>query len=631
METQNVELEQKYEALFELEELGFWEYDIPSERLFWSKITKEIHGVNMDYEPQLDTAIEFYKEGYSRDRIQEVVEAAIKTGEQYDEELILVTQKGKEIWVAARMKAVLEKGVCTKIFGTFRDITTRKKLQQQLAQSEERFRGAFESSAIGMAIISPEGHWVQVNKSLTEIVGYSEQELLKLTFQDITHPDDLEADLGLVKQMLDKEIDTYQMEKRYFHKNGSIVWILLSVSLVWSASGEPLHFVSQIENITERKEAEQEAREAVERLKMATQAAKMGVWQFDIASNNLIWNDEMFELYGLDKDHFSADYASWSNHLHPDDKSFAEDSLRLAIEEGVDFNLEFRICTAEGQIKYIKAAALINRDENGNALKIFGTNWDITQDKENEKQLIKIAALESKSNEMEQFAYVASHDLREPVLTMQNYLKIIFEDHESSLPDQVKQYMNSVNNSLARMDSLISGLLEYSRLQIPDKIEAIDVNKLVQTVCEDLSALINKTETQIVMENLPDVFGYPLQLKLLFQNLLSNAIKFRKADIKPKVIIRSIKVKYGWEFSVEDNGIGIHEKDMKAIFTIFKKLHNKKDFEGTGIGLAHVAKIAELHNGEVWVESVVGAYSSFHFTILTEKTYEEKAKENSSD
>ena len=142
---------------------------------------------------------------------------------------------------------------------TYSDVTEQRLMASALQESEERFRGAFQTAAIGMALVGLDGHWLKVNHSLCDMLGYSEQELLATTFQNITHPDDLEADLLQVRKLIEKDINCYHMEKRYFHKNGHIVWILLSVSLVRNAQGSPVHFVSQIKNITDRKRSEEQA------------------------------------------------------------------------------------------------------------------------------------------------------------------------------------------------------------------------------------------------------------------------------------------------------------------------------------------------------------------------------------
>jgi PAS domain S-box-containing protein len=186
--------------------------------------------------------------------------------------------------------------------GVARDADGRRRLEDELRRSEEQFRGAFDAAAIGMALVAPDGRWLQVNRSLCDIVGYTEQELLGRTFQDITHPEDLDADLAHLREMLAGEIRSLHMEKRYFHKDGHIVWILLSVSLVHDAEGGPLYFISQVQDITARKRAEQERELLIRQLQeaLATVKALRGLlpicaWCKNIRNDDGYW--ERLEAY----------------------------------------------------------------------------------------------------------------------------------------------------------------------------------------------------------------------------------------------------------------------------------------------------------------------------------------------
>ncbi len=191
-----------------------------------------------------------------RDAVDAAFRRCVTWGEPYDMECSFTTAKGRRLWVRTRAHAEWQWGKVVRVIGNIMDITDRKRTEEELRESEERFRGAFQYSAIGMAIVSPKGAWVKVNRSICSIVGYSEDELSTMTFQDITHPDDLDSDLKYVRQMLAGEIEAYTMEKRYFHKNGGIVWVLMSVALVRDGAGAPLYFISQIQNITDSKQAE---------------------------------------------------------------------------------------------------------------------------------------------------------------------------------------------------------------------------------------------------------------------------------------------------------------------------------------------------------------------------------------
>jgi len=265
-EKEKKRMEEVIEETTRVARIGSWEVDLVKNKVIWSPMTKRIHEVADDYEPDLETGISFYKEGESREKIINAVTQSINDGKIFDLELQLVTNKGNEIWVRSLGQPEFKDDKCIRLYGIFQDIDERKREQINLRNSELQFKDAFEYSAIGMGLVSTEGKWINVNPQVPKMLGYSKEELLKTTFQEITHPDDLEADLSLVNRVLKGELNTYQMEKRYIHKNGSIVWVLLSVSLLRDVHGNPVHFISQIEDITKRKKVENEVKELNSRM-----------------------------------------------------------------------------------------------------------------------------------------------------------------------------------------------------------------------------------------------------------------------------------------------------------------------------------------------------------------------------
>ncbi len=278
----------KYQDLLEktnqVARIGTWEVDLINNKVSWSEVTREIHEVEGDFELSVENGIDFYKEGKSRETITRVFNDSYTKGENYDVELQIITAKGNEKWVRAIGIPEMENGQCTRVYGLFQDIDEKTKANQQIALQEELFRKTFEFAAIGMALVGLKGEWLQVNKSLCDLVGYTEEELLQLTFQDITHPDDLDKDLSLLRELINGERESYQMEKRYHHKNGGIVWVLLSVSMVKDDSGSPLHFISQITDITDGKRAQRE----IETLLDVTQEQNKRLLNFaHIVSHNL--------------------------------------------------------------------------------------------------------------------------------------------------------------------------------------------------------------------------------------------------------------------------------------------------------------------------------------------------------
>lgn len=223
--------------------------------------------------------------------------------------------------------------------------------------------------------------------------------------------------------------------------------------------------------------------------------------------------------------------------------------------------------------------------------------------------------LERKNKELEQFAYVASHDLQEPLRTTSTSAEMLQRSYKGLLDEKADKYLGFITQSTERMRTLISDLLEYSRIGKKKECKTLDCDQLVQEVLADLGAAIDDAGAVVTHESLPIVNGYPTELKQLFQNLIVNAIKFKKKDTRPEVSISCEKAEHYWKFAVKDNGIGMDPQHSEKIFIIFQRLHSRNEYPGSGIGLSHCKKIAELHKGKIWVESEPGKGSTFYFTI----------------
>ncbi|WP_199200215.1 sensor histidine kinase [Adhaeribacter arboris] len=227
-----------------------------------------------------------------------------------------------------------------------------------------------------------------------------------------------------------------------------------------------------------------------------------------------------------------------------------------------------------------------------------------------------IETLKLKNQELEQFAFITSHDLQEPLRTITTVVDNLEQQNKGELNEMTSVYLGFIAQSAVRMRTLITGLLEYSRLGKDKLLEKVDCNKVLHECLTDLRAYIQENQATITSSSLPELQAYGLELKLLFQNLISNAIKFRQKNISPQIRITAVQEANYWVFSVADNGIGIEERFREKIFVIFHRLHSRTAYEGTGIGLAHCRKIAELHRGKIWVEANPEGGSIFRFKIL---------------
>lgn len=222
--------------------------------------------------------------------------------------------------------------------------------------------------------------------------------------------------------------------------------------------------------------------------------------------------------------------------------------------------------------------------------------------------------LRRKNQEIEQFAYIASHDLQQPLRSISNFTSLLNEKTQVSADSDAKEYMRFITGAAKRMSALISDLLEYSRVGNDTAKSKIDLNALLKEILTDMSATIQETKAEINIGILPTVNGY-VYLKSLFQNLISNAIKFTRENKTPVVTITSRDMGAEYLFSIKDNGIGIEKEYKERIFVIFQRLHTRNEYPGTGIGLSICKKIVDLHGGSIWVESVPGEGSTFNFTI----------------
>lgn len=248
--------------------------------------------------------------------------------------------------------------------------------RKHISESEARFRHAMEYSAIGMALVSTSGQWMQANKSLCRLLGYTPAELYRLTFQQLTHPDDLDADLAQVDALLSGEIETYSMEKRYFRKDGQTIWSLLAVSLVRDIERNPLYFIKQIEDITELKKTEKVNQRLMERITLANEAGGIGVWEWDLLTGTMNWDKRMFQIYHLPTNS-QATYLTWANSVHAADREAAITVFDNAIKNATAADIEFRIVTDIGT-RHIRSQCNIVLDEKGNVERMLGINQDIT-------------------------------------------------------------------------------------------------------------------------------------------------------------------------------------------------------------------------------------------------------------
>ncbi len=495
-------------------------------------------------------------------------------------------------------------GKPVRIIGTSADITERKKLERELMISEMEFRSAFENSASGMAMLSADFKWININGEFCKMVGYSESELKQLTFAEITYPEDLADNLMNLGRLKTREIERYQAEKRYIHKNGTIVWAIITVSMVFDERNAPLYYVAQITDITENKEMESKLRRLNSEL-FSIFNAETHVSMISTDLNGIITHfskgaeillryraDEVIGRFSPaifhDPHEVELRGMELSSLLGRQIKGF---DVFVVVPDMKDFeSREWTYLRKDGLRLPVQLVVSPTKDENGKINGYLGIATDITERKEVEETRKNYAVLESRNKEMEEFAYIASHDLQEPLRTVNSFVKLLSIDFPDQFQGESAQYLHFIEASTTRMSELIKGLLEFARIGKQKTLEPVNCNELVTAVVEDLGVAVKESGAVITFDDLPVINVFPTEMKQLFQNLISNAIKFRKPGLAPQIHISVQPLAGHWQFTVADNGIGIASRHFQKIFLLFQRLHNRGDYAGTGIGLCLLQK-----------------------------------------
>jgi PAS domain S-box-containing protein len=493
------------------------------------------------------------------------------------------------------------------------DITERRRMEEALRESEERFRTAMMYAPIGMALMGLEGRFLAVNAALCEIVGYNEADLLNLTFQDITYPDDLDADLANAQRLLEGAIRSYQMEKRYFHKQGRVIWILLSGALVRSPAGAPLYFIAQIQDITERKRMETALRESEERFSRAFLASPIGIAITRLADGVFIdANEHYAHIFGYTRDELIG-RSSLGISLYADPAE-RDTLVRWLQEQGFVREWETQFRDKAGGVHDV-LFSLETITVQGEAA-ILTSLSDITARKQVERALAqRTRDLERSNADLDSFASVVAHDLRAPLTTLIGFAELLQARNAAALNSKGHRYIDLILESAVRMQQLIDDLLAYARLDFrAAPAETVACSAILDAVALDCSAALQNTGGVINTGVLPAIAGDPTQIRQLFQNLIGNALKFHRPGVAPVVQVTAERRAAAWLFQVADNGIGIDPADVDRVFGMFQRVHTRGKYEGTGIGLSVCKKIVERHGGRIWIESQPGSGATVLFT-----------------
>ncbi len=367
--------------------------------------------------------------------------------------------------------------------------------------------------------------------------------------------------------------------------------------------------------IDERVSIEKDLKRTKKKLQTALRNASIGTWEWNLRTNEMCWDRRTEEIFGLKPGTFNGNPESILTYVHEEDVSYVDKTFRKALEESSSFEAIFRTKPVMGKCNYVLSKTSITRDRKGNPVNISGICFDVTDMKEGtERALISLNEDLLRSNrDLQQFAYVASHDLQEPLRMVSSFTQLLQQRYADKLDKDANDYINFAVNGSRRMYELLNGLLAYSRIQTKGKeFPNVNMNFVVEKVIANIKLLIEEADASVNCYELPVIKADENLMIQLMQNLIENAVKFTRT--KPVVTISAITRSDSHIFSVEDNGIGIEPVYFEKIFRIFQRLHHE-EYPGTGIGLAICQRIVERHGGRIGVSSKPGEGSVFSFSI----------------
>jgi two-component system CheB/CheR fusion protein len=390
--------------------------------------------------------------------------------------------------------------------------------------------------------------------------------------------------------------------------------------------GKVIRMYGTVQDVTERKKIEKKIQESNQRFKLATQATSDVIWDWNVKTGAVLWGENFASLFGEIEDLADMNQVQQVKHrLHPSEINDLLKSAEKALKsDQTNWRYEHRFLKADGKYIFVSNKALIIRDKKNKALRVIGAIQDITQRKDFENSLLQLneqlenhaKELALSNAELEQFAYVASHDLQEPLRMVSSFLTQLEKRYEGILDEKGKQYIHYAVDGARRMRSIILDLLDFSRVgKHEDELSEIDLNEIVGEVSQLYRQTIEESKAQIKTHDLPKIKGYKTPILQLFQNLIGNGLKYRKNDTPPEINVKCVDRNNCWEIAIQDNGIGIESDFFEKIFVIFQRLHHNNQFSGTGMGLAIVKKIVDNLGGKVWLESIPGLGSTFYFTL----------------
>ncbi len=484
---------------------------------------------------------------------------------------------------------------------------------RELAVSSRRLRHLFDNANDMIFVIEPgSGRILDANRRATERYGYSREELLAMCVHDLGPPETRpQADAAMQRLMADGHA---VFERTHRHRDGHLIHTEVSSRLVELDGRQVVE--SFVRDLSERFEAATRLKESEQRLVNVLQAVHLGTWQWDIVSDEVRWSENIEGLFGLPAGTFGGNYAAYLQCVHPEDRSLIETRVRATLSSDMPYDVEHRILWPDGSIRWLAGKGRVYRAADGRPLSMAGTVMDVTDRKQGDLERERLLHdLEGRTAEMESFVYTISHDLKAPLITISGFARLLQTDLARGDAGQATDSLGEILKACGGMQALIEDLLALARTGLivgePKEIVLADLFAELRSRC---AHHIEQEQASVqLLGDLPRLRVDPVRFGQVLQNLVENALTFHRPGVPPKVELGATRVDGEFRLYVRDNGIGIPAAYQERIFGLFQRLDNRT--AGTGVGLAIVRRIVEMHGGRVWVESRPGAGSTFWIAL----------------